>query len=100
MPPVDRGEFFVNINYPTGTPLVDHERCGAQSRADRAQACPDLQSETSIAGAYEGALTGYINNGAIGQIHVFLKTGRHQLDPVLVAAAREPDSETRCRARK
>jgi hydrophobic/amphiphilic exporter-1 (mainly G- bacteria), HAE1 family len=76
-PPVDRGELFVTINYPTGTPLAT--TTAAVRKAEQiVLKCPDLESETSIAGAYEGALTGYINNGAIAQIHVFLKSGRHQ----------------------
>ncbi len=76
-PPVDRGELFVNINYPTGTPLVSVTNAVRQAEQIVLKV-PDLQSETSIAGAYEGALTGYINNGATGQIHIFLKTGRHR----------------------
>jgi HAE1 family hydrophobic/amphiphilic exporter-1 len=75
-PPVDRGELFVNINYPTGTPLTAVTNAVRQAEQIVLKT-PDLQSETSISGAYEGALTGYINNGAIGQIHIFLKTGRH-----------------------
>jgi hydrophobic/amphiphilic exporter-1 (mainly G- bacteria), HAE1 family len=77
MPPVDRGEFFITINYPTGTPLTtttDAVR-KAELIVDRV---PDMVSETSIAGAYQGALSGFINNGAIGQIHVFLKPGRRR----------------------
>jgi len=77
MPPVDRGELFVNISYPTGTPLAT--TTAAVRKAEQiVLKVPDLLSETSIAGAYEGALSGYINNGAIGQIHIFLKTGRHR----------------------
>ncbi|HTU68908.1 MAG TPA: efflux RND transporter permease subunit [Candidatus Baltobacteraceae bacterium] len=77
MPPVDRGELFVNINYPTGTPLAT--TTAAVREAEKiVMKVPDLQSETSIAGAYEGSLSGYINNGAIGQIHVFLKSGRRR----------------------
>ena len=77
MPPVDRGELFVNISYPTGTPLTT--TTAAVRKAEQiVLKVPDLLSETSIAGAYEGALSGYINNGAIGQIHIFLKTGRHR----------------------
>jgi HAE1 family hydrophobic/amphiphilic exporter-1 len=74
MPPVDRGELFLTINYPTGTPLTVTTAAirNAEAIVDRAA---DVQSETSIAGAYQGALTGYINNGAVGQIHVFLKRG-------------------------
>jgi HAE1 family hydrophobic/amphiphilic exporter-1 len=77
MPPVDRGELFVTINYPTGTPLAT-TTLGVQKAEQIVNRISDLQSETSIAGAYEGALSGYINNGAVGQIHIFLKDGRHR----------------------
>ena len=73
MPPVDRGELFVTINYPTGTPLTRPRQMPCARPKQIVDRVPDLQSETSIAGAYQGALTGYINNGAIAQIHVFLK---------------------------
>jgi hydrophobic/amphiphilic exporter-1 (mainly G- bacteria), HAE1 family len=77
MPPVDRGEMFVNINYPTGTPLTTVT--AAVRKAEQiVLKVPDLQSETAIAGAYQGMLTGYINNGSNGQIHIFLKPGRHR----------------------
>jgi hydrophobic/amphiphilic exporter-1 (mainly G- bacteria), HAE1 family len=77
MPPVDRGELFVTINYPTGTPLTVTTAAVRKAEAVILR-CPDLQSETSVAGAYEGALTGYIGNGAVGQFHVFLKDGRRR----------------------
>jgi len=75
MPPVDRGEIFVNIEYPTGTPLSQTQT--AVVRAEQLiDKMPDMQSETSMAGAYQGQVSGYINNGSIGQIHIFLKDGR------------------------
>ncbi len=75
MPPVDRGEIFVTINFPTGTPLTQTRQAvlEAEGVADRVA---DLQSETSIAGAYQGEISGYVDNGAIGQIHLFLKDRR------------------------
>jgi HAE1 family hydrophobic/amphiphilic exporter-1 len=77
MPPVDRGELFVTIDYPTGTPLTT--TTAAVRTAERiVDNVPDLASETSIAGAYQGALSGYIDNGAVGQIHIFLKDSRHR----------------------
>ncbi len=77
MPPVDRGELFVNIDFPTGTPLT--AVTAAVRKAEQiVLKVPDLQSETSIAGAYQGMLTGYINNGSMGQIHIFLKDNRHR----------------------
>ncbi|MGA9945196.1 MAG: efflux RND transporter permease subunit [Candidatus Cybelea sp.] len=75
MPPVDRGEIFVTINFPTGTPLTQTNGAvlQAQSIVDRVA---DLQSETAIAGAYQGQISGYVNNGAVGQLHLFLKDRR------------------------
>jgi hydrophobic/amphiphilic exporter-1 (mainly G- bacteria), HAE1 family len=75
MPPVDRGEIFVTLNFPTGTPLTQTNGAVLQAEAvvDRVA---DLQSETSMAGAYQGEISGYVNNGAIGQIHLFLKDRR------------------------
>lgn len=75
MPPVDRGEIFVTINFPTGTPLVQTRQAVLQAAAV-VDDVPDLQSETSMAGAYQGQISGYVNNGAIGQIHLFLKDRR------------------------
>jgi HAE1 family hydrophobic/amphiphilic exporter-1 len=75
MPPVDRGEIFVNIEYPTGTPLTQTQQ-GVLRAEQLVDGMGDLQSETSIAGAYQGQISGYINNGAIGQIHLFLKDRR------------------------
>ena len=37
---------------------------------------PDVASEIALAGAYQGNLPGYVNNGAIGQLHVFLRSRR------------------------
>ncbi len=44
-----------------------------------------MQSETAIAGAYEGEVSGYVNNGAIGQIHLFLEGPPLAFDGVLGA---------------
>ncbi len=75
MPPVDRGEIFVTINFPTGTPLTQTQ--AALRRAEQSvDGVPDLESETSMAGAYQGEVSGYINNGAVAQIHIFLKDRR------------------------
>jgi hydrophobic/amphiphilic exporter-1 (mainly G- bacteria), HAE1 family len=75
MPPVDRGEIFVTINFPTGTPLTQTNAAVLQAESIVGRV-PDLQSETSIAGAYQGEISGYVNNGAVGQIHLFLKDRR------------------------
>ncbi len=72
IPGVDRGELFLTVSFPTGTPLETTRQ--AMLAVERiADETPDVQSEAALAGAYEGNLNGYINNGAIGQMHVFLR---------------------------
>jgi HAE1 family hydrophobic/amphiphilic exporter-1 len=75
MPPVDRGEIFVTIDFPTGTPLAQTRQAALQAEKI-VDAMPDLQSEATIAGAYQGQISGYVNNGAIAQIHLFLNDRR------------------------
>jgi hydrophobic/amphiphilic exporter-1 (mainly G- bacteria), HAE1 family len=75
VPQVDRGELYVTITYPTGTPLETTRR-GVLAVERYVDSIPDVQSETALAGAYVGNLSGYINNGAIGQLHIFLRPDR------------------------
>ncbi|MGD0050351.1 MAG: efflux RND transporter permease subunit [Vulcanimicrobiaceae bacterium] len=75
IPPVDRGELYLTISYPAGTPLQT-TRAGLLQVERLVDGIPDLQTESSMAGAYMGQLTGYINNGAIAQLDVFLKEKR------------------------
>ena len=75
IPQIDRGEFFLTITYPTGTPLETTRRAvlAVERMVDES---PDVASEIALAGAYQGNLPGYVNNGAIGQLHVFLRSRR------------------------
>jgi hydrophobic/amphiphilic exporter-1 (mainly G- bacteria), HAE1 family len=75
IPGVDRGELFLTLNYPTGTPL-ETTRAGILAVERMVDKSPDVQSESALAGAYEGNLPGYVNNGAIGQLHIFLRPNR------------------------
>jgi HAE1 family hydrophobic/amphiphilic exporter-1 len=77
VPQVDRGEIYVTISYPTGTPL-ETTRQGVLAIERYVNSIPDVSAETALAGAYVGNLPGYINNGAIGQIHLFLRPNRSQ----------------------
>ena len=77
IPPVDRGELFVTVTYPPGTPLQT-TRSGLLAVERIVNAVHDVRTEAATAGAYRGQLSGYINNGAIGQIDVFLKDARGQ----------------------
>ena len=75
IPPVDRGQLYLTVSYPAGTPLAT-TRAGMLKVEQVVDRIPDLQTEASMAGAYMGQLSGYINNGAVAQINVFLKDGR------------------------
>jgi HAE1 family hydrophobic/amphiphilic exporter-1 len=75
IPPVDRGELFVTVTYPPGTPLETTRR-GTLAIERIVDGARDVRTEASTAGAYLGQLSGYIDNGAIGQIDVYLKDNR------------------------
>jgi HAE1 family hydrophobic/amphiphilic exporter-1 len=75
IPSVDRGELFLTLNYPTGTPL-ETTRKGILAAERVIDGAPGVLAETALAGAYQGNLPGYVNNGAIGQLHVFLDPKR------------------------
>ncbi|MFY9779506.1 MAG: efflux RND transporter permease subunit [Candidatus Baltobacteraceae bacterium] len=75
IPPVDRGELYVTMSFPSGTPL-DTTRRGLLAVERVVDQIPDLRSESSMAGAYLGQLSGYISNGAVAQIDVYLNTKR------------------------
>ncbi|HTZ55091.1 MAG TPA: efflux RND transporter permease subunit [Candidatus Acidoferrum sp.] len=72
MPPVDRGEVFVQITYPTGTPLAFvNEKIGELTK--ELAKIRDVQSQTSLAGATQSGFGGTVNQGSVGQVHVFLQ---------------------------
>ncbi|MGH7709467.1 MAG: efflux RND transporter permease subunit [Vulcanimicrobiaceae bacterium] len=77
IPAVDRGELFVTVSYPAGTPLETTRR-GVLVLEQLVNRAPDVASETALAGAYVGNLSGYVSNAAIGQLHVFLKGNRSE----------------------
>ncbi|HTC29550.1 MAG TPA: efflux RND transporter permease subunit [Candidatus Acidoferrum sp.] len=72
MPPVDRGEVFVQLTYPTGTPLafVNQKISALTSELAKIR---DVQSQTALAGGTQSGFGGTINQGSVGQVHVFLQ---------------------------
>jgi HAE1 family hydrophobic/amphiphilic exporter-1 len=77
IPAVDRGELYLTLNYPIGTPLAK-TREGVLAVERYVDGIGDVSAEYALAGAYQGNLSGYVSNGAIGQIHIFLKPNRAQ----------------------
>ena len=77
VPAVDRGEIFVQLTYPTGTPLAT-VNAAVQAIDKRFSKLPDVQSLTGLAGGTQSNFGGLIAQGSVGQIHVFLKTNRRR----------------------
>lgn len=77
MPPVDRGEVFVQLTYPTGTPLAT-VNAAINAINKRFTTLPDVQSLTGLAGGTQSNFGGLIAQGSVGQIHVFLKQDRRR----------------------
>jgi HAE1 family hydrophobic/amphiphilic exporter-1 len=82
MPAQDRGNVFVQVQYPTGTPLATTD---ATVKALTAQYLnlPDIDRITSVSGAMQAGFGGSVNLGSNGQITVFLTDNRkHSTDEI------------------
>jgi HAE1 family hydrophobic/amphiphilic exporter-1 len=75
IPPVDRGELYITLRFPSGTP-IDVTRRGVLAAERLVDQSSDVKAETATAGAYLGQLSGFIDDAAVGQLDVFLKRRR------------------------
>jgi HAE1 family hydrophobic/amphiphilic exporter-1 len=75
IPPIDRGEIFMQLTFPTGTPLALTNAAIADLTRQIAR-LPDVQRETATAGSYQAGFGGGVTQGSVGQIHVWLKDDR------------------------
>ncbi|MDQ6767278.1 MAG: efflux RND transporter permease subunit [Candidatus Eremiobacteraeota bacterium] len=74
-PPQDNGEIFVQLSYPSGTPLsVTRQAVRAIER--EVNLIPDLRTETSLAGAAMSPVGGYMVDGGVGQVDLRLRPDR------------------------
>jgi HAE1 family hydrophobic/amphiphilic exporter-1 len=80
VPAQDRGEIFVQLNYPVGTPLAKTAR-GVLAVEKIIRDNPDLDADTAVAGAYAAPFGGFVQQGNAGQVHLWLKDDRtHSTD--------------------
>jgi HAE1 family hydrophobic/amphiphilic exporter-1 len=80
IPPVDRGEIFIQLVYPIGTPLTTVEN-GTFALERELLNGSDTFAITTVAGAYSASFGGFVSQNNIGQIHVWLKDDRaHSTD--------------------
>ena len=75
VPPQDRGELFIQLNYPVGTPLATTTKT-VLAVESAIRTSPDIDADTAVAGAYAAPFGGFVVQGNSGQIHVWLKTDR------------------------
>ena len=75
-PPQDNGEIFVQLNYPSGTPLSVTQQA-VRTIERQVNLIPDLRTETSLAGAAISPYGTYIIDGGVGQVDLRLRPDRH-----------------------
>jgi HAE1 family hydrophobic/amphiphilic exporter-1 len=75
IPPVDRGQVFVQISYPVGTPLTTTTSAVLKLEHE-IRALPDIASDTALAGGYSSPYGGLLVESNVGQIQIFLDDNR------------------------
>jgi HAE1 family hydrophobic/amphiphilic exporter-1 len=75
IPPVDRGEIYVQVVYPIGTPISVVEK-GVFGLEQKLIGGKDVFANTAVAGAYSAAFGGFVSQSNVGQVHVWLKDDR------------------------
>jgi HAE1 family hydrophobic/amphiphilic exporter-1 len=75
IPPVDRGEIFVQLIYPIGTPIQTVET-GTFALEQKMLNTPDAFANTAVAGAYAASFGGFVSQSNVGQVHFWLKDAR------------------------
>jgi HAE1 family hydrophobic/amphiphilic exporter-1 len=72
IPSVDRGQIFLQLTFPTGTPLSTTNAAIA-TLCRQLSSDPDVLTLTGTAGSYSAGFGGGITEGSAGQITIFLK---------------------------
>jgi HAE1 family hydrophobic/amphiphilic exporter-1 len=72
IPGVDRGEIFIQVSYPIGTPLTTVQT-GIFAYEKKILANSDIFANTAVAGAYSASFGGFVAQQNVGQVHVWLK---------------------------
>ena len=75
IPAIDRGEIFIQVTYPIGTPLTTVET-GIFAFEKKILGYPDIFANTAVAGAYAASFGGFVSQQNAGQVHVWLKDNR------------------------
>jgi HAE1 family hydrophobic/amphiphilic exporter-1 len=78
IPPQDRGEIYIQLQYPVGTPLSFV--CGKMTGLEQAlrEGNADIDADVAVCGAYSAPFGGLVSQGNVGQVHIWLKADRAQ----------------------
>ncbi len=76
IPATDRGEIFVQLTYPIGTPVATVEQGTFKLEQAIDANRGDIQHDTAVAGAYSASFGGFVTQSNVGQIHIFLNDNR------------------------
>jgi HAE1 family hydrophobic/amphiphilic exporter-1 len=88
IPATDRGEIFTQITYPVGTPLTTTTAAVLNlERAIRDE--PDIDADTAVSGGFSSPFGGFLVEGNVGQIHVWLSDDRKHSTDYWVAQYRK-----------
>ncbi len=75
IPPVDRGEIFIQLYYPIGTPIQTVKN-GTFALESKLLGTSDAFANTAVAGAYAASFGGFVSQSNVGQVHFWLKDKR------------------------
>jgi len=93
IPPIDRGQIFVQITYPIGTPLTT-TTTAVLKLEQQLRALPDIASDTALAGGYASPYGGQLVESNVGQIQIFLADNRRQSTAYWVNRYRQVAAQT------
>ncbi|HEY0615223.1 MAG TPA: efflux RND transporter permease subunit [Candidatus Elarobacter sp.] len=93
IPPIDRGQIFVQITYPIGTPLTT-TTSAVLALEQKIRAFPDIASDTALAGGYASPYGGQLVESNVGQIQVFLADNRAHSTAYWVSRYRQVATRT------
>jgi HAE1 family hydrophobic/amphiphilic exporter-1 len=76
LPAVDNGEVTIQVRYPVGTAITTTQD-GILRLERLVNTRPQVKGETAVAGSYQAEFGGFVQEGFIGQVHVFLRVDKH-----------------------
>ncbi|MBV8727120.1 MAG: efflux RND transporter permease subunit, partial [Candidatus Eremiobacteraeota bacterium] len=75
IPAVDRGEVTVQVRYPVGTSIGTTQR-GILALEHEIVQMAQVKAETALAGSYQAEFGGFVAQGFVGQVHVYVNVDK------------------------